>query len=83
MSQASDILYSLSDYYPGLPYEADIVQDNETLGFPIYRIYETVFFQDHGPPIADNVPDEDKPRKRVDVPREQSRALLAWGFFPT
>ena len=42
----SDILYSLSDYYPGLPYEANIIRDNESLGLPIYRIRELVFFQD-------------------------------------
>jgi hypothetical protein len=65
----SDILYSLSDYYPGLPYEANIIRDNESLGLPSFRIREMVFFQDHGPPVADNVPDEDKPRKRVDVQR--------------
>ncbi len=63
----NDILYSLSDFYPGLPYEANIVRDNESLGLPIYRIRETVFFQDQTPPTADNVPEEDKPRKRVNV----------------
>ncbi len=26
----NDILYSLSDFYPGLPYEANIVRDNES-----------------------------------------------------
>ena len=65
----SDILYSLSDYYPGLPFEADIIRDNEFLHLPKFRIYETVFLQDQGPQIAENVPDEDKPRKRVDVQR--------------
>jgi hypothetical protein len=37
------------------------------LGLPIYRIRETVFFQDQTPPTADNVPEEDKSRKRVNV----------------
>ena len=65
----SDILYSLSDYYPGLPYEANIIRDidNESLGLPIYRIRELVFFQDQAPPVASNVPDEDRPRKKVDA----------------
>ncbi len=58
----NDILYSLSDFYPGLPYEANIVRDNESLGLPIYRIRETVFVQDQTPPTADGVPEEDKPR---------------------
>ncbi len=30
-----DVLYSLSDYHPGLPFEADIIRDNESLGLPI------------------------------------------------
>ncbi len=63
----SDILYSLSDYHPGLPYEANIIRDSKSLGLPIYRIYETVFFQDQTPPTADGVAEEDKPRKRVNV----------------
>ncbi len=63
----NDILYSLSDFYPGLPYEANIIRDNESLGLPIYRIRETVFFQDQTPPTADGVLEEDKPRKRVNV----------------
>jgi hypothetical protein len=42
----SDILYSLSDYHPGLPYEANIIRDNESLGLPMYRIYESVFYQE-------------------------------------
>jgi hypothetical protein len=62
-----DILYSLSDYHPGLPYEANIIHDNETLGLPLYRIRETVFMQDQVPPMADNEPEEGKPRKRVNV----------------
>ncbi len=57
----------MSDYCPGLPYEANIIRDNESLGLPIYRIRETVFFQDQSPPVADNVPDEDRPRKKVDA----------------
>jgi hypothetical protein len=62
-----DILYSLSDYHPGLPFEADIIRDNESLGLPIYRIRETVFYQDQVPPRADNGSEWEKPRKRVDV----------------
>jgi hypothetical protein len=53
----SDILYSLSDFYPGLPYEANIIRDNESLGLPIYRIRETILIQDQTPPVADNVPE--------------------------
>jgi hypothetical protein len=30
----SDVLYSLSDYHPGIPYEANIIRDNESLGLP-------------------------------------------------
>ncbi len=63
----SDILYSLSDYHPGLPYEANTIHGNESLGLPIYRIYETVFFKDQTPPTADGLAEEDKPRKRVNV----------------
>ena len=74
-------MYSLSDYYPGLPFEADIIRDNESLCLPKYRICETVFFQDHGPPTADNVPDEDKPRKRVDVQRTID-SLIGCGALP-
>ncbi len=64
---ADDILYSLSDFYPGLPYQANIIRDNESLGLPIYRIRETVFLQDQTPSTSNNVPEEDKPHKRVDV----------------
>ena len=46
-----------------------------------FRIYETVFFQDHGPQIADNVPDEDKPRKRVAV-QETIDSLIGLGALP-
>jgi hypothetical protein len=77
----SDILYSLSDYYPGLPFQADIVRDNEHLHLPKFRIYETVFFQDQEPQVADNVPDEDKPRKRVDVQRTID-SLVGCGALP-
>ncbi len=57
----------MSDYYPGLPYEANIIRDNESLGLPIYRIRELVFIQDQAPPVAGNALEEDKGRKRVDV----------------
>jgi hypothetical protein len=77
----SDILYSLSDYCPGLPFQADIVRDNELLHLPKFRIYETVFFQDQEPQVADNVPDEDKPRKRVDVQRTID-SLVGCGALP-
>jgi hypothetical protein len=33
----NDILYSLSDYCPGMPKEAVIVEDNEALGLPVYN----------------------------------------------
>ena len=42
----SDILYSLSDFYPGLPLEANIIRDNESLGLPNFRMRETVLLQD-------------------------------------
>jgi hypothetical protein len=77
----SDILYSLSDFYPGLPYEVNIVRDNESLGLPIYRICETVFFQDQTPPTADGVPEEDKPRKRVNVETTIAK-LIGLGALP-
>ena len=78
----SDILYSLSDYYPGLPFEADIIRDNEYLHLPKFRIYETVFLQDQGPQIADSsAPDEDKPCKRVDVQRTID-SLIGCGALP-
>ena len=77
----SDVLYSLSDYHPGLPYEANIIHDNESLGLPIFRIYETVFYQDPGPQTADGVPEEDKPRKKVDVQRT-IESLLGLGTIP-
>jgi hypothetical protein len=77
----SDILYSLSDYHPGLPYEANIIRDNDSLGLPIYRIYETVFFQDHTPPTADGIAEEDKPRKRVNVEATIAN-LVSLGALP-
>ena len=77
----SDILYSLSDYYPCLPFEVDIIRDNESLGLPIYRIYETVFYQDPGPQTADGVPEEDRPRKRVDV-QKTIDSLIGLGIIP-
>jgi hypothetical protein len=63
----NDVLYSLSDYHPGLPYEANIIRDNETLGLPLYRIYESTFYQEATPPTADGTAEEDKPRKKVNV----------------
>jgi len=63
----NDVLYSLSDYHPGLPYEANIIRDNESLGLPLYRIYESIFYQEATPPTADGIAEEDKPRKRVNV----------------
>jgi len=77
----SDILYSLSDYCPGLPYEANIIRDNESLGLPIYRIRELVFYQDQAPPVENNVPDEDRSRKRVDAETTISN-LVALGSIP-
>ena len=77
----SDVLYSLSDYHPGLPYEANIIRDNASLGLPIFRIYETIYDQDPGPQTADGVPEEDKPRKRVDVQRT-IESLLGLGTIP-
>ena len=77
----SDILYSLSDYHPGLPYEADIIRDNESLGLPIYRIYETVYIKDKTPPTADGVAEEDKPRKMVNVEATIAN-LVSLGALP-
>jgi hypothetical protein len=76
-----DILYSLSDYHPGLPYEADIIRDNESLGLPIYRIREAIFYQDQAPPRADNESEKDKPRKRVDVEATIAN-LISLGALP-
>jgi hypothetical protein len=77
----SDILYSLSDYHPGLSYEANIIRDNESLGLPIYRICETVFLQDPAPPAADGVAEEDKPRKKVNVEATIAK-LIGLGALP-
>ena len=38
-----DILYSLSDYCPGMPESAIIVNDNATLGLPLFRPTEAEF----------------------------------------
>ncbi len=35
-----DILYSLSEFWPGMPREADIVRDNVKLGLHHSRMYE-------------------------------------------
>ncbi len=70
-----DILYSLSEFHPGLPFEADIIRDNESLGLPIYRCLETVFLPDQAPPVADNSPDQGKPRKMVDVQATIARLI--------
>ena len=51
------------------------------LGLPICRIRETVFFQDQTPPTAENVPEEDKPRKRVDVEATIAN-LIGLGALP-
>ncbi len=40
------VLYSLAEYCPGLPREANIVRDNEILGIPLYRIPESISFYD-------------------------------------
>ncbi len=77
----SDILYSLSDFHPGLPYEANIIRDNESLGLPIYRICKTVFFQDPTPPAADGVAEEDKPRKKVNFEATIAK-LIGLGALP-
>jgi hypothetical protein len=71
----------LSDFYPGLPYEANIIRDNESLGLSIYRICETVFLQDPTPPAADGVAEEDKPLKRVNV-EAKIATLIGLGALP-
>jgi hypothetical protein len=76
-----DILYSLSDYHPGLPYEANIICDNESLSLPSYRIRETVFYQDQAPPGADNDSEKEKPRKRVHVEATIAN-LIGLGALP-
>jgi len=48
---------------------------------PIYRIRELVFYQDQAPPVENNVPDEDRSRKRVDAETTISN-LVALGAIP-
>jgi hypothetical protein len=38
-----DILYSLSDYCPGMPAQAVIVKDNQSLSLPLFRPTEAEF----------------------------------------
>ncbi len=64
-----------------MPFQADIVRDNEFLHLPKFRIYETVFLQGQEPQVADNVPEEDKPRKKVDVQATIGN-LVAFGILP-
>ncbi len=71
----------MSDYHPGLPYEADIIRDNESMGLLIYRIYETVYIKDQIPPTADGVAEEDKPRKMVNVEATIAN-LVSLGALP-
>jgi hypothetical protein len=40
---ADDVLYSLSDYWPGMPRDCDIIRDNISLGLPAYRSIELRF----------------------------------------
>jgi hypothetical protein len=40
---ADDLLYSLSDYWPGMPKDCDIIRDNISLGLPAYRSIELRF----------------------------------------
>ncbi len=49
--------------------------------YPSFAYTKTVFLQDQDPQIADNVPDEDKPRKRVDVQRTID-SLIDCGALP-
>jgi hypothetical protein len=67
----NDILYSLSDYCPGMPREAVIVQDNEALGLPVYRPDEAKF---------GNV-DPASGRKTVDV-NGTIQILIGFGAIP-
>ena len=62
-------------------YAANIIRDNESLGLPIYRIYESVFYQDTTPPTADGVAEEDKPRKRVNIEATIAN-LVSLGALP-
>ncbi len=67
----NDILYSLSDYCPGIPREAVIVKDNETLGLPVYRPDEAKY-GDVDPATG---------RKTVDV-NGTTQALIGFGAIP-
>jgi hypothetical protein len=40
---ADDLLYSLSEYWPGMPRDCDIIRDNISLGPPAYRSNEMRF----------------------------------------
>jgi hypothetical protein len=40
---ADDLLYLLSEYWPGMPKDCDIVRDNNQLGLPAYRSNELRF----------------------------------------
>jgi hypothetical protein len=71
----------LSDYHPGLPYEANIIRDNESLGLPSYRIREAVFYHDQAPPGADNDSEKENPRKRLDVEATIAN-LIGLGALP-
>ena len=67
----NDILYSLSDYCPGMPREAVIVKDNEALGLPVYRPDEAKY---------GNI-DPATRRKTVDV-NGTIQALIGFGAIP-
>jgi hypothetical protein len=40
---ADDVLYSLSEYWPGMPRDCDVIRDNNQLGLPAYRSNELRF----------------------------------------
>jgi hypothetical protein len=40
---ADDLIYSLSEYWPGMPRDCDIIRDNILLGLPAYRSNEMRF----------------------------------------
>ncbi len=40
---ADDVLYSFSEYWPGMPRDCDIIRDNNQLGLPAYRPTELKF----------------------------------------
>ncbi len=67
----NDILYSLSDYCPGMPREAVIVKDNEALGLPVYRPDEAKY-GDIDPATR---------RKTVDV-NGTIQSLIGFGAIP-